>query len=179
MAESGISRWRRKYMKNGSTTSTARRVVDDCGQPLREPRRRKRDARFWDWILTVYTTNPSLRERWPGMRAVRIRETFVIREAAMARLDVYDPELYRAVVVGASEGHEAHRAAQPRARGVPASWPGTPSWCGILEIPARDGIPHCGSGGTADALASGASPGNRVGVQIPASAPFDSRAKRA
>jgi len=84
-------------MKNGSTTSTARRVVDDCGQPLREPRRRKRDARFWDWILTVYTTNPSLRERWPGMRAVRIRETFVIREAAMARLDVYDPELYRAV----------------------------------------------------------------------------------
>ena len=31
------------------------------------------------------------------MRAVRIRETFVIREAAMARLDVYDPELYRAV----------------------------------------------------------------------------------
>ena len=84
-------------MKNGSTTSTARRVVDDCGRPLREPRRRKRDARFWDWILTVYTTNPSLRERWPGMRAVRIRETFVIREAAMARLDVYDPELYRAV----------------------------------------------------------------------------------
>src|SRR3954463_12163387 len=31
-----------------------------------------------------------------------------------------------------------------------------------------------GSGGTADALASGASPSNRVGVQIPASAPFDS-----
>src|SRR5437899_3051458 len=31
---------------------------------------------------------------------------------------------------------------------------------------------HCGSGGTADALASGASPGNRVGVQIPASAPL-------
>src|SRR5262249_55466510 len=30
----------------------------------------------------------------------------------------------------------------------------------------------CGSGGTADALASGASPSNRVGVQIPASAPF-------
>lgn len=29
----------------------------------------------------------------------------------------------------------------------------------------------CGSGGTADALASGASPSNRVGVQIPASAP--------
>jgi hypothetical protein len=30
----------------------------------------------------------------------------------------------------------------------------------------------CGSGGTADALASGASPSNRVGVQIPASAPI-------
>src|SRR5262249_21225823 len=31
----------------------------------------------------------------------------------------------------------------------------------------------CGSGGTADALASGASWSNPVGVQIPASAPFD------
>src|SRR4029450_8117498 len=30
---------------------------------------------------------------------------------------------------------------------------------------------HCGSGGTADALASGASWSNPVGVQIPASAP--------
>ena len=41
----------------------------------------------------------------------------------------------------------------------------------ILIVPARENSYHCGSGGTADALASGASPSNRVGVQIPASAP--------
>ena len=85
-------------MKNGSTTSTARRVVDYRGAPLPEPRRRKRDARLWDWILAVYTTNPSLRERWAGMRAVQIREALAIREAAMARLEASDPELHRAVV---------------------------------------------------------------------------------
>src|SRR5436853_4165161 len=33
-------------------------------------------------------------------------------------------------------------------------------------------LAHCGSGGTADALASGASWSNPVGVQIPASAPL-------
>src|SRR4051812_36557175 len=42
----------------------------------------------------------------------------------------------------------------------------------ILIVPVRQQFPTtCGSGGTADALASGASWSNPVGVQIPASAP--------
>ena len=49
---------------------------------------------------------------------------------------------------------------------------------GILRVrPARIYLTTCGSGGTADALASGASPSNRVGVQIPASAPAPSLRK--
>jgi hypothetical protein len=86
------------YMKSASKISTALRVVDYAGTPLREPRRRKRDARLWDTILTVYTTNPSLRERWPDMRAVRIEEACAIQEAAMVRLAARDPELHHTVV---------------------------------------------------------------------------------
>jgi hypothetical protein len=44
----------------------------------------------------------------------------------------------------------------------------------ILSVRGDGDSLHCGSGGTADALASGASPRKGVGVQIPASAPFDS-----
>src|SRR5437660_12288693 len=47
----------------------------------------------------------------------------------------------------------------------------------ILKVPASDEIVStCGSGGTADALASGASWSNPVGVQIPPSAPAFARA---
>jgi hypothetical protein len=46
---------------------------------------------------------------------------------------------------------------------------------GILMFRSSAKIPTCGSGGTADALASGASWSNPVGVQIPPSAPDQER----
>jgi hypothetical protein len=61
-----------------------------------EPRRRKRDAALWVDALTVYTTN-RLRDRWPGQRLLTVREGFSIHQAAHARLEARDPELFRAV----------------------------------------------------------------------------------
>ena len=84
-------------MRNVSATWTVRsaRKIDWFDPP--EPRRRKRDATLWEQILTVYTTNPSSRERWPGMRIMRVRDANVFSALAMRQLESRDPELYLAV----------------------------------------------------------------------------------
>jgi hypothetical protein len=72
----------------------------------------------------------------------------------------------------AAGDHETSGGWEAEGRARSASEQDVPS--AILRVRLTAVLTTCGSGGTADALASGASPSNRVGVQIPASAPIDS-----
>lgn len=62
-----------------------------------EPRRRKREARLWVEILSAYSTNGRVSERWPGQLSLQVSDSLAIHEAAMNRLEARDPELCEAV----------------------------------------------------------------------------------
>ena len=78
-------------MKNVSKPSSAQRAAN------RSVKTRKREARRWLDLLSVFTTNGLPRDRWPGQRLLMPSEGLAIRRAALARLERRDPELFRVV----------------------------------------------------------------------------------